>query len=145
MTLAIAEAESILRARLGEPAKTPTNYIVGYLTPSGKPLAIHREASETRIWFEPPAPPKLDGLRLMDGASSGNSNINGPLLPLRAPTTLRVEVASSGALNRFLDWYIDPEIGHRPLAAAIDPAAFREAFARFQNLEIGRASCRERV
>ena len=134
MTLAIAEAESILRARLGEPAKTPTNYIVGFLTPSVKPLAIHREASETRIWFEPPAPPKLDGLRLMDGASSGNSNINGPLLPLRAPTTLRVEVASSGALNRFLDWYIDPEIGHRPLAAAIDPAAFREAFARFQNL-----------
>lgn len=43
MTLAIAEAESILRARLGEPAKTPTNYIVGFLTPSGKPLAIHRD------------------------------------------------------------------------------------------------------
>src|SRR5689334_22065546 len=128
MTLAIAEAESILRARLGEPAKTPTNYVVGFLTPSGKPLAIHREASETRIWFEPPAPPKLDGLRLMDGPSNGNSNINGPLLPLRAPTTLRVEVASGGALNRFLDWYAGFGAAPEPMpAATIDPTAFREA------------------
>lgn len=73
--------------------------MVGFLTPTGKVLAIHREANETRIWFLPAAPPKLDGVRLMDNPSNGNSNINGPLLSLRSPTTLRVEVDSAGALE----------------------------------------------
>jgi hypothetical protein len=136
MTLAIADAEAILRSRLGEPAKPPTDYVVGFTTPSGKVLAIHREPTETRIWFQPPAPPNLDGVRLMDSASNGNSNINGPLLPLRAPTTLRVEVDSPGALNRFLDWYVGSVAAVRTItaAAAVDPRAFREAFARFQAL-----------
>lgn len=136
MTLAIADAEAILRLRLGEPAKPPTDYVVGFTTPSGKVLAIHRVANETRIWFQPPAPPNLDGVQLMDAASNGNSNINGPLLPLRAPTTLRVEVDSPGALNRFLDWYAGSGSAPRTItaAAAIDPRAFREAFARFQAL-----------
>lgn len=92
MTLVIADAEAVLRSRFGEPAKPPTDYIVGFRTPAGKVLAIHREATETRIWFQPPAPPILDGVRLLENSSNGNSNINGPLLPLRAPTTLRVEV-----------------------------------------------------
>lgn len=128
MTLAIVDAEAILRSRLGEPAKPPTDYLVGFTTSSGKVLAIHREASESRIWFQPPEPPTLDGVRLMDGPSNGNSNINGLLLPLRAPTTLRVEVDSRGALNRFLDWYAGS------VMAAIDPRAFGEAFTRFQGL-----------
>jgi hypothetical protein len=106
MTLAIPDAEAILRSRLGEPAKSPTDYVVGFTTPSGKVLAIHREASQTRVWFQPPEPPKLEGVRLMDSPSNGNSNISGPLLRLRAPTTLRVEVDSRSALNRFLDWYM---------------------------------------
>lgn len=141
MTLSITEAETILRSRLGEPAKPPTDYVVGFKAPSGKVLAIHREASETRIWFQPPAPPNLDGVHLMDGPSNGNSNINGPLLPLRAPTTLRVEVDSRGALNRFLDWYAGAGDAPRAGAAAahIDPRAFREAFARFQGLIIARS------
>jgi hypothetical protein len=141
MTLAIADAEAILRLRLGEPAKPPTDYVVGFKTPSGKVLAIHREASETRIWFQPPAPSDLDGVHLLDAASNGNSNINGPLLPLRAPTTLRVEVDSPGALNRFLDWYAGPGSAPRAItaAAAIDPRAFGEAFARFQALITARS------
>jgi hypothetical protein len=118
MTLAIADAEAILRRRLGEPAKPPTNYVVGFTTPTGKVLAIHREGAETRIWFQPPAPAKLDGVRLMDGASNGNSNINGPLLPLRASTTLRVEVDSREALSRFLDWYAGSASAPRPIIAA---------------------------
>lgn len=136
MTLAIADAEAILRSRLGEPAKPPTDYVVGFATPSGKVLAIHREANETRIWFQPPAPPNLDGVSLMDSASNGNSNINGPLLPLRAPTTLRVEVDSRGALNSFLDWYAGSVTAPHTItnAAGIDPRAFREAFVRFQRL-----------
>ena len=136
MTLAIADAEAILRLRLGESAKPPTDYVVGFKTASGKVLAIHREATETRIWFQPPAPPNFDGVRLMDAASNGNSNINGPLLPLRARTTLRVEVDSPGALNRFLDWYTGSGSAPRTIAtaAAIDPRAFREAFAHFQAL-----------
>jgi hypothetical protein len=136
MTLAIADAEAILRSRLGESAKPPTDYVVGFTTPSGKVLAIHREANETRIWFQPPEPPKLDGVRIMDSPSNGNSNINGPLLPLRAPTTLRVEVDSRGALNRFIDWYAGSAAAPRAslAAASIDPRAFREAFGRFQEL-----------
>jgi hypothetical protein len=136
MTLAITDAEAILRSRLGEPAKPSTDYVVGFTTPSGKVLAIHREANETRIWFQPPAPPNLNGVRLMDSASNGNSNINGPLLPLRASTTLRVEVDSASALNRFLDWYAGSGNAPRTIAAAaaVDPRAFREAFARFQAL-----------
>ena len=72
----------------------------------------------------------------MDAASNGNSNINGLLLPLRAPTTLRVEVDSGGALNRFLDWYAGSGKAARDsgAAAAIDLRAFREAFAHFQEL-----------
>jgi hypothetical protein len=134
MTLAIADAEAILRSRLGEPAKPPTDYVVGFTTPSGKVLAIHREAAETRIWFQPPAPPNLDGVHLLDAASNGNSNINGPLLPLRAPTTLRVEVGSHGALNRFLEWYLGTTAPTAFGAARIDLRAFREAFVRFQDL-----------
>jgi hypothetical protein len=136
MTLAIEDAEAILRSRLGEPAKPPTDYVVGFKTPSGKVLAIHREATETRIWFQPPAPPDIDGVRLLDSASNGNSNINGPLLPLQAPTTLRVEVDGPSALNRFLDWYADSSSASRTTndAASVDPRAFGEAFARFQDL-----------
>lgn len=59
MTLGIPEAEAILRSRFGEPAKPPTDYVIGFGTPSGKVLAIHREATETRIWFQSPAPPTL--------------------------------------------------------------------------------------
>ncbi|APX67980.1 MULTISPECIES: hypothetical protein [unclassified Brucella] len=136
MALNVPQAETILKSKFGEPAKPPTDYVVGFKTPAGKVLAIHREAAETRIWFQPPAPPAIDGVRLLGNASNGNSNINGPLLPLRAPTTLRVEIDSSGALNRFLDWYSGS--GSAPDAstasAVIDPRAFGEAFARFQAL-----------
>ncbi|MGK7062321.1 hypothetical protein AB4853_38205 [Bradyrhizobium sp. 1050_B9_N1_2] len=135
MPLVTADAEATLRSRLGKPAKPPTDYVIGFSTPTGKVLALHREASETRIWFEPPAPPKLDGVRLMDNPSNGNSNINGPLLRLRSPSTLRVEVDSPGALDRFLDWYAGSGNAARPtMAADIDPSAFSEAFARFQRL-----------
>jgi len=61
----------------------------------------------------------------MDTASNGNSNINGPLSPLRAPTTLRVEVDNPAALNKFLDWYAGFGSAPRPIASAIGPHAFR--------------------
>ncbi|CAB4327319.1 hypothetical protein [Brucella sp. 191011898] len=136
MALNVSQAETILKSKFGEPAKPPTDYVVGFKTPAGKVLAIHREAAETRIWFQPPAPPAIDGVRLLGNASNGNSNINGPLLPLRAPTTLRVEIDSSGALNRFLDWYSGSGSapGASTASAVIDPRAFGEAFARFQAL-----------
>lgn len=105
MTLRILEAESILRSRLGDPVKPPTNYVIGFKTASGKVLAIHREASETRIWFQGPQPPHIDGVSVLARPSNKNSNISGPLLPLRAPSTLRVEIKTHGGLNRFIDWY----------------------------------------
>lgn len=141
MALNVSQAEKILRSKFGEPAKPPTDYVVGFKTPEGKVLAIHREPAETRIWFQPPAPPTLDGVRLLDNASNGNSNINGPLLPLRAPTTLRVEIDSPRALNRFMGWYAGSGSAPRAITAAavIDPRVFREAFARFQALITARS------
>ncbi|WP_158807915.1 hypothetical protein [Beijerinckia sp. L45] len=138
MTLTIRDAEGILRSRLGEPVKTSTNYVTGFATRTGRVLAIDRVASETRIWFQPPAPPSLGGVRLLEKVSNANSNINGPLQPLRDPTTLRVEVDSGGALNRFLDWYAGAESAPKAVTsgARIDPSAFRAGFARFQELII---------
>jgi hypothetical protein len=57
VTLQIANAEAVLRSRLGDPVKSPTEYVIGFKTPTGKVLAVHREANETRVWFQPPAPP----------------------------------------------------------------------------------------
>lgn len=105
MTLSPKDAERALLDRYGEPAKAPTDYVVGFRTQVGRVLAIHRTIQQTRIWFQPPAPPSLDGVTLLDEPNNGNSNINGPLAPLRRPDTQRVEVDSLTALQRFLDWY----------------------------------------
>jgi hypothetical protein len=136
MTLEIEDAEQILQTRLGDPAKPPTQYVMGFETSSGKVLAIDRVASETRVWFQHPKPPEIDGVRLMDSPSNGNSNLNGPLLPLRAPTTLRVEVDSPAALNRFLDWYLDGvDAASATLPGAVlRPSHFNAAFQQFQEL-----------
>lgn len=134
MTLAIAEAEAILRARLGEPIKSPTDYVIGFATPSGKTLAIHRQASETRIWFQPPGPPLFEGVRTMEQPSNGNSNLNGPLRSLSTPTTLRVEVDSRGALSLFLDWYLDGSAEKVALAATPSIRDFDAVFPQFQEL-----------
>jgi hypothetical protein len=141
MTLAVAEAEAILQSRFDEPAKPPTNYVVGFKTPSGKVLAIHREASDTRVWFQAPKPPNLDGVHLMAEPSNGNSNLNGLLQPLRDPSTLRVEIDSARALNGFLDWYAGSAAAPPvTTSASIDARAFREAFARFQELITAKSS-----
>ncbi|HEV8036141.1 hypothetical protein [Yoonia sp.] len=105
MTLKTADAECLLSARLGEPAKAPTDYVIGFRTRTGKVLAMHRQASETRLWFQPPMPPAMDGVNLLADVSNGNSNINGPLSPLARPDTLRVEIDGPAALQRFVDWY----------------------------------------
>ncbi len=136
MTLAISEAESILGTRLGPPAKPATQYVIGFRTPSGKVLAIDRRAAETRVWFEPPEPPDIDGVQLMERPSNGNSNLDGPLQPLRDNSTLRVEISSSGALDRFLDWYLEEStpVAAKPLDTLPAPRDFDGAFRRFQGL-----------
>lgn len=134
MTLLPIDAEKALLARYGEPAKEPTDYIVGFRTPVGRVLAIHRKIQETRIWFQPPAPPQLDGVTILDEPNNGNSNINGPLAPLKRPDTQRVEIDSATALQRFIDWYdgaAAPEAGRPEPLKGID---FSTAFARFQDL-----------
>lgn len=134
MTLVVEQAEKILRARLGAPVKQPTDYVVGFVVPSGKVLAMDRRASETRLWFQPPAPPTLEGVRQIPVAN-GNSNLDsGPLAPLKAPTTLRVEIDSAAALHRFIDWYLDPVSTATPSAATVSPKAFAGIFQRFQEL-----------
>ena len=134
MTLSPKDAERALLARYGEPAKTATDYVVGFRTQAGRVLAIHRTTQGTRIWFQPPAPPRLDGVAVLDGANNKNSNINGPLSPLQRPDTQRVEVESLTALQRFLDWYdrgTAAEVGHPDPLDGID---FPAAFVRFQDL-----------
>jgi len=134
MTLSPKDAERALRARYGEPAKDPTDYVIGFRTPVGRVLAIHRKSQQTRIWFQPPEPPKMDGVTLLGEPNNGNSNINGPLAPLKRPDTQRVEIDSPSALKRFLDWYdsvAKPEVNHTDLLDGID---FPAAFARFQEL-----------
>jgi hypothetical protein len=44
MTLPVAVAEQILRRRFGEPAKTPTQYVSGFRTATGRVLGLHRDA-----------------------------------------------------------------------------------------------------
>lgn len=135
MSLPVAVAEQILRQRFSEPAKQPTQYVIGFRTRTGRVLGLDRRASETRIWFQPPGPPELDGVVLM-ASSAKNDNLNGPLSPLNAADALRVEVGGEAALRRFLDWYVGAGGAPRAAttAALIDPNAFREAFTRFQGL-----------
>lgn len=134
MTLPPKDAERALFARYGEPAKTPTDYVVGFRTPVGRVLAIHRTNQETSIWFQPPAPPRMDGVTLLDAPNNGNSNINGPLAPLRSPDTQRVEVDSLAALHRFLDWYDGGTSSDTNGTDLLDGVDFPAAFVRFQDL-----------
>ncbi len=142
MTLKTVEAERLLTARFGKPAKAPTDYVIGFRTGTGKVLAMHRQAVETRIWFQPPMPPALDGVKVLADPNNGNSNINGPLLPLARPDTLRVEIDGPAALQRFLDWYE----GGAALAAISGPSLrhddFKAVFARFQSLVTARSGHR---
>lgn len=134
MTVSPKDAERVLRARYGEPAKAPTDYVIGFRTPAGRVLAIHRTIQETRIWFQPPEPPQMGGITLLAEANNGNSNINGSLAPLRRSDTQRVEVDNRAALQRFLDWY---DGGAKPGVDRTDPLDgidFSAAFARFQDL-----------
>jgi hypothetical protein len=135
MTLPVAVAEQILVRRFGEPAKLPTQYVIGFKTSTGRVFALHREANESRIWFQPPAPPQLEGVALM-ASSAKNDNLNGPLSPLNASSALRVEVDSEAALHQFFDWYAGSGTTPRAptISASVDPRAFRDTFARFQGL-----------
>lgn len=134
MTLAPSNAEKILLARYGQPAKEATDYVVGFQTPNDQVLALHRTAQETRIWFQPPRPPPMAGITLLDQPNNGDSNINGPLAPLRRPDTQRVEVESLSALIRFLDWY-DGVTRDEPVPTdALAGVKFGAAYTRFQDL-----------
>lgn len=140
MSVPVAAAEEILRRRFGAPVKAPTDYVVGFKTPKGRVLALHRDADETRLWFLPPAPADMDGVRLIPYAK--NSNLNGPLASLSGSATLRVEIATEGALNRFLDWYdgsrIKAAVTCTNASQSIDPISFPAVFERFQMLVTAR-------
>lgn len=140
MTLKPAEAERLLSARFGEPAKPATEYVIGFRLRTGKVLAIHRQAVETRIWFQPPAPPALAGVALLAEPNNGNSNLNGPLLPLARADTLRVEIDSAPALHRFLDWYEGAVAPAGTAAPTLTAVAFKAVFARFQQLVTARSN-----
>lgn len=140
MSVPITTAEGVLRARLGEPEKE-VKYVLGFTTATGKVLALHRTASETRLWFAPPAPPKIDGVVLMP-TSAKNDDLNGQFAPLNTLSALRVEIATEGGLNRFLDWYAASTTG---AAQSSDGARgskfsfnFSTLYQRFQQLVTAR-------
>lgn len=144
MTLPIATAEKILRRRLGESVKE-VKYVIGFKTSAGRVLALHRTLSETCIWFLPPAPTPIEGVKLINYAA--NDNLSGPLAALGIPNnTLRVEVATEGALNRFIDWYIGgrtvPSSTSSKPNTDVDTESFRAAFSRFQQLVSARQNGR---
>jgi hypothetical protein len=136
MNVTPTATEQILRARFGAPAKTPTDYVIGFRTPQGRVLALHRTLAETTLWFQPPAPPDMDGVRLIGYAK--NSNLNGPLAPLASASTLRAEIATEGTLDRFLDWYAafakQAPQSSGSAAGSNFPANFHTLFQRFQQL-----------
>ncbi|WP_426129707.1 hypothetical protein [Pararhizobium sp. PWRC1-1] len=138
--MSVPAAEQIVRARFGAPAKTATDYVIGFKTPAGRVLALHRTLAQTTLWFEPPAPPDMDGVRLIGYAK--NSNLNGALAPLASASTLRVEIATEGALNGFLDWYAAstnqaPQSSGAAAGSNL-PANFSMLYQRFQRLVTAR-------
>ncbi|MGE9271086.1 MAG: hypothetical protein ACQKBU_09820 [Verrucomicrobiales bacterium] len=140
MTITPTVAERLLIARYGDPAKPASDYVIGFRNPAGRVLAIHRTIQDTRIWFQPPAPPPIDGVTLLPEPNNGNSNLNGPLAPLRRSNTQRAEIESSEALHRFLDWYDAARATEGTRPDLLDGVDFPAAFARFQDL----VSCYDR-
>lgn len=134
MTLSPKDAERVLLARYGEPAKPATDKVVGFRAGMGRMIAIDTRAKETRVWFQPPEPPKMDGITVLPEPNNGNHHINGPLAPLKLPDTQRVEVDSPTALQRFLDWYDGGTASAVQQSDPLDGVDFPAAFARFQDL-----------
>ncbi len=115
MSLSVSQAERLLLKRYNTPAKAPTNYVIGFRTPAGKVLAMHRTTSETLIWFQPPAPPQIDDVELMVEPNNGNSNINGPFEPLRHPSTMRARVDSAAAFIGSSNGMMQHQLPSRPM------------------------------
>ncbi|NEI73379.1 hypothetical protein GR212_27885 [Rhizobium lusitanum] len=138
MSVQIPTAERILRTRLGEPGKEVT-YVLGFTTATGKVLALHRTASETRLWFLPPAPPKIDGVVLMP-TSAKNDDLNGQFAPLNTSSALRVEIATEGGLNQFLDWFTGSTTGSGQSSGDAFSANFSGLYQRFQQLVTARTN-----
>ena len=142
MSLPPATAERILRARLGAPinpvphggrAGQDNDKLTGFALPDGRVLALNRKiGAETHVWFEPPAPPELDGVRLRETPTI-NSNLSGRLAVLNQRHGLQVEVDTEAALQRFLDWYVGGTAS-AIYEAGLGPANFRDGFARFRAL-----------
>ena len=103
ITLANTDTERLLRAGLGSPINPvpsgpgegqDNKKVLGFDTPDGRVLALDRETKgKTRIWFQPPEPPALDGVVLRP-TSPINANLSGRLAVLNNPQRLQVEVTS---------------------------------------------------
>ncbi len=114
MARASTGAERLLRARLGSPinpvpsgprAGQDNDKVLGFGMPDGRVLALDRKAiGKTRIWFQPPEPPELDGMA-MRPKSRKSANLSGRLAVLNNRQGLQVEVSSVVAFQRFPDWY----------------------------------------
>lgn len=137
------DAERILKGRLGAPinpvargarAGLDNDKVLGFAAPNGRVLALNREISAaTHIWFEPPAPPKIEGVSLRPNAPI-NANLSGSLAPLNKRAGLQVEIADEVSLTRFLDWYTGGAASTGNTSPRVDPGAVAAAFARFQHL-----------
>ena len=145
MTLERSKAEAILIDTLGPPVKNIVK-ILGVLTPSGKPLALHRETAAVRLWFRPPQPPTLPEVTLLPGPAK-NADLTGPLALLAQPDTLRVDILSEAGLRGFLSWYggkiDDAEVFHRAFAEFLDIYAAYSNDRPFRSFHEGLAAAWE--
>lgn len=133
MTLTMAVAKDILQGRLGLPVKDIA-YVAGFSTPDGRVVALRPDQKAVNLWYQLPAAPDLPGVQPV--AHAKNDSLTGPMAVLNDPSSPRVQFADSGALHRFLDWYLGlaAETGAQP--AAVNGAAFRLAYGRFQSLVV---------
>jgi len=143
MSLKPATAERVLHTRLGAPINPvphgersgqDNDKVLGFAVPDGRVLALDRKIDgKTHIWFQPPEPPELDGVRLRPTPTI-NSNLSGRLSVLNKRNGLQIEVETENALHRFLDWYVGSVTPFELSDASLKPTYFRQAFARFQRL-----------
>lgn len=106
----VEQAEALLKEKysvFGE----PTQKLIGFVTPSGRQLALRRERKEVRLFVEPQIP-KISGVTVEDEYDSNkprSSNLGSqaPNLDVGNPAVL-ISIASAPALEAFCEAYDEP-------------------------------------
>lgn len=118
MSFRVLDALPILCFRFGETInKVPDDRtgrkgyenkkVMGFRTPSEKVLALDVYPSNmgtVRMWIEPPAPPRLPGVSILDPKKCADLDRN-ELRALSNGSGIYVEIPSGEALDLLITWY----------------------------------------